>query len=80
MSFAVTIVDAEHRASVFAEIEFDGEIVAEAFAEAGTMRVAFVDPGGDVLWETAAEQLHDALRRAHGALVEAGLVDGRSGT
>ena len=75
MSFAITIVDAAHRPSVFAEIELDGELVAEVFAEAGRMRLAFVDPGGSIRWETAAEELYDAIECARDALDEAKLLE-----
>ena len=75
MSFAVTIVDADHRPAVFAEIELDGVLVAEAFAEGRRMRVAFVDPDGEMLWETDVDELRDALQRARDALVEMALVD-----
>ena len=74
MSFSVTVVDAAHRPDVYAEIEHDGELVAEAFPEGGRMRVAFVDPEGQPLWVAAADELDDALQRARQALMEAGLL------
>lgn len=40
MSFSVRIVDAEDRPDVYAEIEYDEELVAEVFAEHGRMYVA----------------------------------------
>jgi len=75
MSLNVTIVDADHRASVFAEIELEGELVAEAYVEGETMRVAFTDSAGKELWHTSAEDLLDGLRRARTALAEMGLID-----
>lgn len=75
MSFSVTIVDAAHRPEVYAEIEYDGELIAEAFAEDGRMKVAFVGVDGRPLWVAEAEDLRDALARAQKALTEAGLFE-----
>lgn len=74
MTFAVTIVDASHRPNVFAEIELDGELIAEAYVEAGRMRLAFVDPSGGFLGEGSADEFGDAVTRARAALADAGLL------
>ena len=44
------IVSADHRLEVFAEIEYGGDIFAEAFVEDGHMAVAFMNAEGDQLW------------------------------
>jgi len=75
VSFSVAIVDADHRPDVYAEIERDEELVAEAFTEGGRMHVAFVDPEGRPLWVAAADELEDALKQARHALMQAGLLE-----
>ena len=50
MSFIVTVVDAAHRPDPYAEIEYNGERVAEAFVEDERMRVSFVDLEGSHMW------------------------------
>lgn len=75
MSFTVTIVDADHRPDLYAEIEYDGERVAEAFTEDGRMRVAFVDLGGQPLWSAASEDLEFALTQARQQLAKFGLLE-----
>jgi len=39
------------------------------------MRLAFVDPVGEIRWDTAAEDLGEAIDRARDALVEAELLE-----
>jgi hypothetical protein len=73
--FTVRIVSAPHRPEVYAEIELDGDLVAEAFADAGQMRLAFVGDGGQILWEASADELRDALDRARGALADMAFFD-----
>lgn len=74
MSLAVTIVDAPHRPAVFAEIELDGELIAEAYVEAGRMRLAFIDPAGGFVGDVSHDELADAMDRARAALRGAGLL------
>lgn len=75
MSFSVTIVDADDRADLCAEIEHDGERVAEAFAEGGRMRVAFVGLDGQPMWTAVAEDLEFALAQARQELIKFGLLE-----
>lgn len=74
MSFTVRVASAGHRPDVFAEIELDGELVAEAYVEVGRMMVALVDIAGEVLWAAPADNLLAAVERARVALTDSGLL------
>ena len=75
MSFSVRIVDAEHRPEVYAEIEYDDELVGEAFVEEGRMKVAFVGLDGSPMWVAAGTDLEQALALAREQLVKFGLLE-----
>ncbi len=74
MSFTVRIASAGHRPDVFAEIELDGELVAEAYAERGRMMVALVDIEGEVMWIAPVDNLLATVERARLALIDSGLL------
>jgi hypothetical protein len=75
MSFSVRIVDANHRPDLYAEIERDEELIAEAFVDEGEMRVALVGADGSPLWIAAVEEIEHALAQARQQLVMFGLLD-----
>lgn len=75
MSLTVTIVDADHRPDLYAEIEYDGERIAEAFAEGGRMRIAFVGLDGSPMWDAAGDELEHALALAREQLKKFGLLE-----
>lgn len=75
MSFSVRIVDAEHRPEVYAEIEYDDQLVAEAYVERGRMQVAFVGLDGSPMWVAAGDDLEDALGLAREQLTKFGLLE-----
>lgn len=62
MSFSVRIVDAEHRPEVYAEIECDEELVAEAYAEQGHMQVALLSRDGRPMWAAPGDEFEVRLR------------------
>lgn len=74
MSFTVRIVSAGHRPDVFAEIELDGELVAEAYVEGGLMMIALAGVEGEVMWAAPANDLLAAVERARVALTDSGLL------
>lgn len=74
MSFSVRIVDSEHRPELYAEIEYDEELVAEAFVEDGQMRVAVVGLDGTELWVASFDELQHALSQARQQLMKFGLL------
>jgi hypothetical protein len=74
MTFSVTVVDSDKRPDLYAELEYDGELVAEAFVEGERMRVAFVDVHGDPLWVAEPEQVKQALEQAREQLLKFGLL------
>lgn len=75
MSFTVRIASAGHRPDVFAEIELDGELVAEAFVEAGRMMISLTSMEGETLWVASNDDLLAALERARDALTDSGLLE-----
>lgn len=75
MSFSVRIIDAEHRPEVYAEIEYDDELVAEAYVERGVMKVAFVGLGGTPMWVTTDTETEHALALAREQLRKFGLLE-----
>jgi len=75
VSLSVRIVDANHRPDLYAEIEHDEELIAEAFVEEGEMRVAFVGADGSPAWTAAADEIEHALALARQQLVKFGLLD-----
>ena len=75
MTIQVTIVDADHRPDLYAELEYNGALVAEAFVEDGTMRMTFVGLDGGPLWTARVEEISDALSRARSELVRFGLLE-----
>ena len=74
MSFSVRLSSANHRPDIFAEIEYDGELVAEAFVESGQLMIALTDPGGKEMWAGPENDLLAALQRARISLRDAGLL------
>lgn len=75
MSFSVRMVDAEHRPDLYAEIEYDEELVAEVFVEGGQMRVAIVGLDGTSLWVASLDDLQAALSQAREELAKFGLLE-----
>jgi hypothetical protein len=75
VSFSVRIVDAGHRPDLFAEIEYDDELVAEAFVEDGRKRVSFVDLDGSHMWGAEAKDLEFAVAQARQELRKFGLLE-----
>lgn len=75
MSFSVTIVDADHRPDLYAEIEYDGELIAEAFVEERRMRVSLVDRDGGHMWGAEVKDLELALAQARQELRRFGLLE-----
>ncbi len=75
MSFTTTIVDAEHRPELYAEIEYDEDLIAEAFVEAGRMRIALMDLDGKPMWTGEVAELEQALVQAREELAKFGLLN-----
>lgn len=75
MRFSVRIVDAAHRPELYAEIEYDEELVAEAFVEDGQMHVAVVGLDGTQLWVASSDELQHALSQARQQLMKFGLLE-----
>jgi hypothetical protein len=70
--FAVQVVSANDRPEVYVEIEFGGELVAEAYVQDGEMRLSFPPA---VEWSAPATEFEDAIARAREALNEFGLFE-----
>jgi hypothetical protein len=70
MSFSVRIVDAEHRSDLYAEIEYGGELVAEAFVEQGQMHIMIVSVDGTPMWHAAAHEIEGAFALARAELIK----------
>lgn len=75
MNFSVRIVDADHRPEVYAEIEYDDELVAEAFVEEGLMKVAFVGLDGSPMWVGNGTDIEQAIALAREQLAKFGLLE-----
>jgi hypothetical protein len=57
-------VDAPHRPEIFAEVEYDGELVAEVFEAGEGLSIALVDHAGKPLWEAPLSDVETALAGA----------------
>jgi len=71
-TFSVQVVDSNDRPDVYVEIEFGGELVAEAYVDEGEMRLSFPS---SAKWSASAAELEDAIARARGALTEFGFFE-----